>query len=65
MKILSYDDLRTEKGIAYSRVHLWRFERDGKFPKRVPLGQSRHGWVDNEVDDWLLAKMADADMPRE
>jgi len=59
MKILSYDDLRTEKGIAYSRVHLWRFERDGKFPKRVPLGQSRHGWV------WLLAKMADADMPRE
>jgi len=51
MRILSFEELRTEKGIPYSKVHLWRLERDGKFPKRVPLGQSRHGWLDSEIDD--------------
>ena len=58
MRILSYDELRAQKGIPYSKVHLWRLERDGKFPKRVPLGQSRHGWLDSEIDDWVLERMA-------
>lgn len=58
MKILSFDDLKSQKGIGYSKVHLWRLERDGKFPKRVPLGEARHGWLDAEIDAWLTAKMA-------
>jgi prophage regulatory protein len=58
MRILSFDDLRFEKGIPYSKVHLWRLERYGKFPKRVQLGQSRHGWLESEIDDWLLERMA-------
>ena len=41
MRILSFEDLRSEKGIPYSKVHLWRLEREGKFPKRVPLSESR------------------------
>ena len=59
MRILSFDDLRSEKGIPYSKVHLWRLERHGKFPKRVQLGQSRHGWLDSEIDDWITARMAE------
>jgi prophage regulatory protein len=58
MRILSFEDLRSEKGIPYSKVHLWRLERDRKFPKRVPLGQSRHGWVESEIDDWIAERMA-------
>jgi prophage regulatory protein len=58
MRILSFDDLRSEKGIPYSKVHLWRLERLGKFPKRVQLGESRHGWLESEIDDWLLERMA-------
>jgi prophage regulatory protein len=58
MKLLSFDQLRSEKGILYSKVHLWRLEKDDKFPKRVPLGASRHGWVDTEIDDWLKEHMA-------
>jgi prophage regulatory protein len=58
MRILSYDELRPVKGIPYSKVHIWRLEKDGKFPKRIPLGQSRHGWVDTEIDDWLKECMA-------
>ena len=61
MKILNYDDLKTLKGIPYSKVHLWRLERHGKFPKRVPLGQSRHGWLDSEIDEWITSRMAKRD----
>lgn len=58
MKLLSYDELRPQKGIPYSKVHIWRLEREGRFPKRVPLGANRHGWVDTEIDDWLVARAA-------
>ena len=58
MKLLSYHELRPLKGIPYSKVHIWRLEREGKFPKRVPLGESRHGWVDTEIDEWITKRMA-------
>ena len=41
MRLLSYDELRPQKGIPYSKVHLWRLEREAKFPKRVQLGENR------------------------
>ena len=25
--------------VPYSDMHVWRLERDGKFPRRIPLGQ--------------------------
>jgi prophage regulatory protein len=61
MKILSYADLRSERGIQFSKVHLWRLERAGKFPKRVPLGAARHGWLETEIDEWILARLAERD----
>jgi prophage regulatory protein len=58
MRILSYDELKPLKGIPYSKVHIWRLEREGRFPRRVPLGPSRHGWPDSEIDEWISARMA-------
>jgi prophage regulatory protein len=57
MKILSYDDLKA-RGISYSKVHLWRLERAQKFPKRVALSQSRHGWLETEIDAWIATRVA-------
>ena len=61
MKILSYADLRSERGIKFSKVHLWRLERAGKFPKRVSLGKARHGWLETEINEWILARLAERD----
>jgi prophage regulatory protein len=61
MRILSFEELRLEKGIPYSKVHIWRLERAGKFPKRLPLGASRHGWSDSEIDEWIAGRMAERD----
>jgi prophage regulatory protein len=38
------------KGVPYSKPHLWRLERAGKFPRRVPIGASRYGYVESEID---------------
>ena len=61
MKLLSYDDLRPLKGITYSRVQLWRLEKEGKFPRRVALSINRTGWVEDEIDSWLKANVAERD----
>ena len=52
LKFISFEELKTEKGIGYSRTQIWRLERDGKFPKRVPIGEARIAWVESEIDQW-------------
>jgi prophage regulatory protein len=56
MQLISYDDLRP-RGIPYSKVQLWRLERDGKFPKRVSVGAQRYAWVESEIDDWITERI--------
>jgi prophage regulatory protein len=56
MKLLRYSDLNETRGIIYSRRHLYTMENERKFPRRVPLGENRVGWVESEVDDWLKEK---------
>ena len=62
MRILTYPDLRERKGIPYSRVHIARLEAAGKWPKKVPYGPGRVGWLESEVDALIKAK---ADLRKE
>ena len=39
-----------------SRTTIWRLERVGKFPDRVPLGLSSVGWRLSEVEAWVMKK---------
>ena len=48
--------------VCYSPQHIARMEKEGKFPKRVQLGQNRVGWVEAEVDEWIKARIAERDM---
>jgi prophage regulatory protein len=60
-KLLSFTELTTTRGIAFSRRHLKRLEDERKFPKRVVLGENRIGWVVAEVDEWLATRLAERD----
>jgi prophage regulatory protein len=62
-RLLLFQDLRS-KGITFSKAHLWRLERNGSFPKRVPLSAGRHAWVENEIDDWVTSRIAVRDGSR-
>jgi prophage regulatory protein len=56
MKLLDYDALR-ERGIHYSKPHLWRLWTKGKFPKPVKISPSRNAWVESEIDAWIDSKI--------
>jgi prophage regulatory protein len=60
MRFISYDDLKP-LGIKYSRVQLWRLERDGMFPRRVRIGPQRHGWIEAEINDWFVERVRERD----
>jgi prophage regulatory protein len=58
--LIPYRNLKA-KGVPYSKPHLWRLERAGKFPKRVPIGPSRYGYVESEIDAYVTALIAARD----
>ena len=60
LRILSLSDLR-ELGIYYSRVHIYRLVKAGKFPAPIKVGQNRIGWIESEIDEWLNVKIAERD----
>jgi len=55
MRMLSKRQVR--ELVLYSPAHIARLEADGKFPKRVRLGPSRVGWVEEEVLAWLQERI--------
>jgi predicted DNA-binding transcriptional regulator AlpA len=55
---LTYDELKTLKGISYGRIHLKRLEEKGKFPERIECGARRYWW-EHEIDEWKQ-RQADA-----
>ncbi len=42
--------------VPYSKAHLGRLERVGKFPRRIHLGSARVVWDRGEVEEWLESK---------
>jgi prophage regulatory protein len=58
MKLITYSELRTQKGVTYQRDHLRRKCKAAEFPKPVSLSARRIGWIEQEVDDWLAERAA-------
>ncbi len=48
--------------VGYSAMHIWRMEREGRFPRRLQLGPNAVGWLESEVDDWISARAAERDL---
>jgi predicted DNA-binding transcriptional regulator AlpA len=54
--LLTYPELKSKKGISYSRQHISRLEKEGKFPRRIQISPSRIGWYEHEIDAWVIEK---------
>jgi prophage regulatory protein len=48
-RILLFSELM-ERGVRLSRRQIDRLEAEDKFPKRLPMGDRRVGWVAEEID---------------
>ncbi|MBN8963028.1 MAG: AlpA family phage regulatory protein [Rhizobiales bacterium] len=55
-KLIDYSDLAA-KGINASMVTLWRWEKAGKFPRRVRISHLKVAWVESEVDAHIAARI--------
>jgi len=62
MRLLTFNDLKQQKGIPYCRDHLRRKVKAGEFPKPIPVGGSRRvAWIEEEVDakleEWAAQRL--------
>jgi prophage regulatory protein len=60
-RLLDWPQLRPK--IPFTRQHIGRLERAGKFPKRIQVGENRVAWLESEVEDWIAARVAERDRP--
>ena len=59
MRIIDKKTLRGK--VPYSPPQIDRMEAAGDFPKRVKLGPNRVGWIEDEVDVWIKARVDERD----
>ena len=48
------------KGIVADPATVWRWVRDGSFPRPIKVG-SRNAWIESEVDDYISQQMKQRD----
>ena len=60
MKLIGFGELR-DKGITYSRSHVYRLINAKKFPQPVHLGVGRVAFVETEIDNWIKERIAERD----
>ncbi|KPQ27640.1 MAG: putative transcriptional regulator [Marinobacter excellens HL-55] len=59
MRILRLRDVMEKTGLARSTVY--KYIEAGTFPKPIDLGGRSVGWVDEEINDWILKKINQRD----
>jgi predicted DNA-binding transcriptional regulator AlpA len=47
----------TSRRVGYTIPHIWRLERDGKFPLRIRLGENAVGHFEDEIDEWIRSRV--------
>lgn len=55
-RLLAFKELK-DHGVNYKRRRLGDLERLGQFPRRVPIGPRHVAWVEQEIDDWVEARI--------
>ena len=58
-RLLSMGELKSVKGISYSRPQLYRKIANGSFVKPIRLGPNRIAFLEKEVDEWIDARAAE------
>lgn len=59
MKILKLKDVMD--CTALGRSTIYKYIAENTFPKPIPLGSRSVGWLDSEVEEWILARIAERD----
>ncbi|GAC1030986.1 hypothetical protein thsps21_18130 [Pseudomonas sp. No.21] len=55
MRLIRLKEVMRVTGLARSTVY--KYIAEESFPKPVSLGERCVGWVDDEVQDWIMARI--------
>ena len=61
-KILRQPTVIERTGISATTI--WRLERRGDFPPRVRLSPGAIGWRENDIENWIESRAAEARQAR-
>ena len=56
LKLITKKKLRDM--VPFTPQHILRLEKDGRFPKRVRIGENRVAWLLAEVEHWIAVRVA-------
>lgn len=56
MKFVRYEDL-AQYGITWSRVHLDRLQKAGKFPRKIKIGANTAAYLEQEIESWIKSRV--------
>jgi prophage regulatory protein len=59
LRVISWREL--SEVIPFTRQHVLRLEKAGKFPRRIRLGTRRVGWLYSEIESWIATKANNRD----
>jgi len=63
VRIIRLKEVIYSTGLARSTIY--KYIGEGSFPKPVPLGDRSVGWIDSEVQEWILARIKERDVTEE
>jgi prophage regulatory protein len=58
--LLAFADLAT-KGIPFTRQHVARLIKEGRFPAPIKLGVGTNRWIASEIDEWIGQRKTERD----
>ena len=53
------DSTELRRLIPFSDVHIWRMEKEHRFPRRIKIGRRRVAWRLSEIQEWIDERAAE------
>jgi prophage regulatory protein len=63
MRIIRLKEVIDSTGLARSTIY--KYIGEGRFPSSVSLGDKSIGFVESEIQDWILARIEERDVAAE
>ncbi len=55
-RFVSYSELKDRYGLPWTRQHIDRLIKVGKFPAKISLTEHRVGWWSDQIEEWLNSR---------
>ncbi len=59
LRIMRLSEVKAVTGL--SKTTIYRFEKEGRFPSRVSLGERSVGWFEDDMEGFLMSLRQAAD----